>query len=86
MEWATKVSIGKLKLPAPVGEVYEDLRRRLRALPMPVTVEHGAKLADLPLHHRDPFDRLLVAQAQVESLSLVSADPEIAKYDVDVIW
>jgi PIN domain nuclease of toxin-antitoxin system len=49
--------------------------------------EHHAKLAgELPLIHRDPFDRMLVAQAQIEQLVIVTADPEIRKYDVPVVW
>ncbi len=50
-----------------------------------VTHEQAAAVADLPLHHRDPFDRLLVAQAQLEQLSLVTADPAMTSYDVEVV-
>lgn len=50
-----------------------------------VTVDHALQMASLPLHHQDPFDRLLVAQAQVEGLTLVSADPNILAYDVAAI-
>jgi PIN domain nuclease of toxin-antitoxin system len=47
---------------------------------------HALQVADLPRHHRDPFDRLLVAQAQVETLALLTADPRLAAYDIDLIW
>lgn len=50
-----------------------------------VTVDHALQMASLPLHHQDPFDRLLIAQAQVEGLTLVSADPNILAYDVAAI-
>lgn len=48
--------------------------------------EHCARVAELPLRHRDPFDRMLVAQAQEERVPILTADPKIAAYDVDVIW
>jgi len=51
-----------------------------------ITPAHCGAYAELPLHHRDPFDRMLVAQARVEGLSIVSADPALAQYGVDVIW
>jgi PIN domain nuclease of toxin-antitoxin system len=53
---------------------------------MPVTSTHAAHVEQLPWHHRDPFDRLLVAQAAVEKHALVSADPRLADYQVDVLW
>ncbi len=53
---------------------------------MPVTSEHAEHVEHLPWHHRDPFDRLLVAQAGLESRALVSADPRLAAYGVEVIW
>jgi PIN domain nuclease of toxin-antitoxin system len=48
-------------------------------------VEHGLQVGELPLHHRDPFDRLLVAQAQLEGLTIVTRDPRIARYDVQTL-
>ena len=54
-------------------------------LHLPITAEHGIVAGRLPLHHRDPFDRMLVAQAQVESLTLVSRDAHVQKYDVGFI-
>lgn len=54
--------------------------------PLPVTISHALKVGDLPMIHKDPFDRLLVAQASVEDLGLVTADPQVRKYPVDTIW
>ena len=54
--------------------------------PMPVTSEHAALVEHLPWHHRDPFDRLLVAQASHEDHVLVSADARMTAYDVEVVW
>lgn len=82
-EIAIKRSIGKLRVPA-------DLSRRLAALRqvelLPITPLHAEAVGELPWHHRDPFDRLLVAQALAEKLSIVSSDPALAQYGVDVIW
>jgi PIN domain nuclease of toxin-antitoxin system len=85
IEMATKVSIRKLRLPSPLREALAELRDRLDALPLPVTVDHAMRLADLPLHHRDPFDRLLVAQASVEGMTLLSQDPQMLKYGIPVV-
>lgn len=82
-EVAIKRSIGKLRSPA-------DLSRRLAALQqvelLPISPLHAEAVGELPMHHRDPFDRLLVAQALAEKLSIVSSDPALAQYGVDVIW
>jgi len=56
--------------------------QRLGFVELPITMEHGELAASLPLHHKDPFDRMLIAQATVEGLSLVTADAAIRKYDV----
>jgi PIN domain nuclease of toxin-antitoxin system len=59
---------------------------RLGFDPMPVTAQHAEHVEHLPWHHRDPFDRLLIAQASQEDSALVSADSRLAAYDVDVVW
>lgn len=82
-EAAIKRSLGKLDAPA-------DLARRLAALRqvelLPISPLHAEAVAELPWHHRDPFDRMLVAQAHMERLAIVSSDPALAQYGVDVIW
>jgi PIN domain nuclease of toxin-antitoxin system len=82
-EIAIKRSLGKLKAPA-------DLARRLAAGGqvelLPIFPRHADAVADLPWHHRDAFDRLLVAQALLEDLTLLSADPQLADYGVSVVW
>lgn len=81
-EIAIKRSLGKL-------EIQGGWRTALNRMPfdqMPITAEHAEGVEGLPWHHRDPFDRLLVAQAMLEELTLVSADPRLAAYDVDVLW
>ena len=81
-EIAIKRSLGKLDAPADLVEVLTAAG----AVPAPITLEHAATAARLPHHHRDPFDRLLVAQASVEGAVIVSADPELRAYDVPVLW
>lgn len=79
---AIKSALGKLEVP-------DDLPRRVPELGfelLGVTAEHAWAVRQLPLHHGDPFDRLLIAQAQIERLSLVSVDPAFAAYDVTVLW
>jgi PIN domain nuclease of toxin-antitoxin system len=80
-EVALKQSIGKLKMPADLPERMRD--SGLRALS--VTIEHGIVAGRLPMIHRDPFDRMLVAQASCEGLTLVTRDAEIQRYDVTVL-
>ena len=80
-EMGIKVSLGKLRVP-------ESLSARLREerfTPLAVTVDHGLRVGELPLLHNDPFDRLLVAQAQLEGLTIVTRDPRIAAYDVETL-
>jgi PIN domain nuclease of toxin-antitoxin system len=85
-EIAIKVRIGRLELPDdPQRFVPEQLR--INAFkPLPIGMDHALHVSILPDHHRDPFDRMLIAQAQVEGMPIVSADPNIEKYQVEVIW
>ena len=84
-EIAIKHGLGKLVMPDPVDRVIPDLMQRTAVQPLVVTHAHALRVARLPPHHRDPFDRLLVAQAQLEQLPLVTADPALTPYDVEVI-
>ena len=86
--WEIAIKIGLGKLPFP-GEASSIIPRQLSVnafLSLPVEIEHALRVADLPRLHRDPFDRMLVAQAQIEKLPIISRDPEIARYDVRLIW
>jgi len=84
-EIAIKVSLGRLVLPAPVDE-YIDEKRAEGFSVLSIDWPHAAAVAKLPFLHRDPFDRLLAAQALTERLSLVSSDPVFREYGVKVIW
>lgn len=80
-EIAIKQSLGKLSGPDDLAERARDSR----FTPLSVTAGHGVRAGRLPAHHRDPFDRLLVAQAQIEGMTLVTRDENIQKYDVAVL-
>lgn len=81
-EIATKRAIGKLRAPDDVIELTEQAGAELLA----ITARHAHASGALPLHHRDPFDRLLIAQAQLERCTIVSGDGAFAAYAVPVVW
>jgi PIN domain nuclease of toxin-antitoxin system len=85
-EIAIKTSIGRLKMPEAPGVVVPRESQRLGLRPLPVNHAHALFVYDLPLHHGDPFDRVLVAQAQVEGLTLITADRDIRRYSVRILW
>jgi PIN domain nuclease of toxin-antitoxin system len=84
-EMAIKASLGKLKLPSPVGRFVVDQCEVNNFHLLPITLAHVAAVESLPFHHRDPFDRLLVVQAQHEGMTLVSRDPLLKAYGIPVI-
>lgn len=85
-EVLTKVQIGKLPLPSPVGRYLSDQLARNSVYVLPVQLEHVLRLETLPLHHRDPFDRILVAQSLHEDFPILTADPLLKKYSATLIW
>jgi PIN domain nuclease of toxin-antitoxin system len=85
-EVAIKVSLGKLDLGEPFDHFFPRQLDVNRIVLLRITVAHASALVNLPHHHRDPFDRILVAQAQVESLSIVSGDPALDAYGVSRLW
>ncbi len=85
-ELAIKVGQGRLTLPEPVESYVPSRLESEGFLSLPVELGHALRVARLPQIHRDPFDRLLVAQAQIEDLPILTADPAIARYDVETIW
>ncbi len=84
-EMAIKAGIGKLRLPLPLNEYVLTRLEQSRTDVLPIDHHHALRVAGLPPHHRDPFDRMLVAQAQVEDWPIVTTDPQLAAYDVEVI-
>ena len=85
-EIAIKVGLGKLTLSMPYREWMNQAIVDLGMTVLPITVETADVQSALPKHHRDPFDRLLVAQAQVENIPLVSADPWFDAYGINRVW
>lgn len=85
-EIAIKFGQGRLDLPGTPSE-YVPQRMILFGLdPLPVGFHHAYQVSLLPPIHKDPFDRLLIAQAQVENLPIITSDPHFARYGIEVIW
>ena len=84
-EIAIKYRLGKLPLPEPPHQFVPPRLSRDGVIALPVEHAHTLAVAELPLHHDDPFDRLLVAQARLEQMTLVSADAVMARYEVDLL-
>lgn len=81
-----KVRIGKMPLPVPAGPYIVKKLAQNRIETLPVTRDHVLKIETLPMHHGDPFDRMLIAQSIEEKLPLVTADHVFAHYPVELIW
>jgi PIN domain nuclease of toxin-antitoxin system len=81
-EVAIKRHLGKLDAPPDLLTQLEGSGVDL----LPVTARHADRVGSLPPHHRDPFDRLLVAQADIEGLRLVTADSNLDRYGIDIVW
>jgi PIN domain nuclease of toxin-antitoxin system len=84
-EIAIKHGLGKLALPQPPGVYVPTRMASTGVLPLPVTHRHALQVVDLPAEHADPFDRLLIAQAQLEDLPILTADDTFERYDVELI-
>ena len=85
-ELAVKIRLGKLNLEDDLERFLPNQLQRNAVTALPVSLSHAMRLHHLPLHHRDPFDRMLVVQAQIEGLTLVTADPFVRLYDVPTLW
>jgi len=85
-EMQIKLQLGKLKLNLPLAELIESQQQTNSIEILPVTLVHVLALQNLPPHHKDPFDRLLIVQANVEDAVLVSNDLVFVKYAVQVLW
>lgn len=85
-EMVIKESLGKLGLSEPVADFVGSRTAALRCKILGIELPHLRALAALPMHHKDPFDRLLVSQAQAEGLILITADNALRAYDVSILW
>lgn len=85
-EIAIRAGLGQLEVPPDLARYLRQQLARNEFELLPVLFEHAVAVRDLPHHHRDPFDRLLIAQSRVERLNLVSQDARMKAYDIDVLW
>ena len=84
-EMQIKIQLGKLKLSLPLKELIKSQQETNELTLLPVALTHVLALDALPLHHKDPFDRLLIAQSTEEDLTLVSADSQFSAYSVKLL-
>ena len=85
-EVAIKYKLGRLPLPeVPESFIPTELAKN-RIDSLPIVNDHAFRAGQLPIHHRDPFDRMLVAQAQAENMKIISNDRQISLYDVNIAW
>ena len=85
-EIAIKFSLGTLSLPSPPSQFIPDALRILSIRALEISHFHALAAGALPAHHRDPFDRMLIAQAHSEEMVLLTADKVFAKYDVETLF
>lgn len=85
-EIAIKAAKGRLTLPETPDKYVADRMRLHRFSPLPIELSHSLEVFHLPDIHLDPFDRLLIAQSQLETMPIITGDTEIQRYDVDFIW
>jgi PIN domain nuclease of toxin-antitoxin system len=85
-EIAIKVSLGKLELLQPFNTLIPQQLDENDIAILPITLEHLSGLIDLSFHHRDPFDRLIIAQALTEEIPVISSDSAFSEYPVEIIW
>lgn len=85
-ELAIKTRIGKYTLPEPPPRYVPKMLAEQGIRPLPITQTHALKVYDLPLYHRDPFDRLIIAQALTEEMIVLTSDRDFEKYSIPVVW
>ena len=85
-EMAIKAGLGRLQLPSNLEHFILEQMALNAIESLPVQMSHALHVYKLPAHHRDPFDRMLIAQAQLQNLPILTVDPQIARYSVKVIW
>lgn len=85
-EMGIKVGLGKLPLPEPIDRYLASRMKQLGARSLEIRADHALQAGGLPLYHRDPFDRMLIAQAQVEGMTIVTSDKMFDRYEVEVLW
>jgi len=85
-EMQIKQQLRKLELRVPLADLIHQQQAKNSIQLLSITLDHTLALDNLPLHHKDPFDRLLIAQAHVEDLILISGDPVFHQYTMNIVW
>ncbi|MBA3785258.1 MAG: type II toxin-antitoxin system VapC family toxin [Acidobacteria bacterium] len=85
-ELQIKIALNKFTIKGKLENAVKDEQQNNGFQILPIQVSHALYLENLPPHHKDPFDRLLISQAIVENMTLVSADKDFAKYQVNLLW
>jgi len=85
-EIVVKYGSGKLTLPKTPQKLIPEALEQFAVRALPITLTHTLVVADLPNHHKDPFDRILIAQARSEGMVLMTEDSEVSKYPVEIFW
>ncbi len=85
-EMQIKIQLGKMKLNMPLPDLIESQKQDNNVEMLSIKTEHILALDNLPSHHKDPFDRLLIAQSEVENLTIVTLDPEFSAYGAKILW
>jgi len=85
-EIAINVQLGKMKVPAPFEQFVAEQIFHNDIATLPIKMSHALHVQSLPLHHRDPFDRMLIVQSQLEKMPIISVDSVFEYYDVEVVW
>ena len=85
-ELQIKIALNKFTIKGKLENAVKDEQQNNGFQILPIQVSHALYLENLPPHHKDPFDRLLISQAIVENMTLVSADTDFAKYQVNLLW
>jgi PIN domain nuclease of toxin-antitoxin system len=85
-EIVIKAQAGRLPLPTPIARFITEEMTENAIDALPIAISHALAVAELPPLHKDPFDRMIIAQAQCEKLPILTADPMIRQYDVETMW
>ena len=85
-ELMVKSAAGRVTVAGSVEALVDEAITASGVHPLPIEHSHALLLRQLPAHHRDPFDRMLVAQAQLDGLTLVTADRQLSAYDIETLW
>ena len=85
-EIAIKAKLGRIHFPGKLDSFIAKQLELSDIYSLPIHMSHALNVYNLPNHHRDPFDRLIIAQAQLEKMSILTMDPQIARYGVKVVW